>query len=231
MHICVTSIVRDAEPYLERYIRQICALRDCGFAKSAVPTNFQLTLAICEGDSTDGTAIELVRLRRYLPWIQLTHFYHRAKKFGSTDHPDRWRTGAMTWNYLYDKLPECDKVLYVEADLIWEPYVLWSLLSQVSETIPAVSCMVWYQGRFYDSWGHRGLDGKNFSIQQPYHPDLVKSAGTRFKISSAGSVIAMRYDVAKVCRFREADAMIGHDIYDKGFSLWLDPTLGVNHPE
>jgi hypothetical protein len=99
------------------------------------------------------------------------------------------------------------------------------------EQVPAAAPMSMHQaGFFYDTWGHRAAGGR-FLSTPPYHPGLATlPAGNLFKLDSAGSCKVMRGEVAKRCRFSEEDAMLGHDIYAKGFSLWLDPALKVVHP-
>jgi hypothetical protein len=123
-------------------------------------------------------------------------------------------------------------VVYVEADLAWQTDAMLRLISHVKDGIPAVAPMSFMRGTsvFYDTWGHRGMDGGGFTAPRPYHASLEHANGGLVQIKSAGSCMVMRGSVALSCRFAEHDAMLGHAIYEQGFTLWLDPALRVDHP-
>jgi hypothetical protein len=96
----------------------------------------------------------------------------------------------------------------------------------------AVACMSMHDGRFYDVWGHRGLDGYRFTTHPPYHVALERSQSPLVEIMSAGSCVVMRPEVAKVARFGSVDGIVGlgRSIRMKGFTLWLDRRCQVTHP-
>lgn len=228
--IYITSIMRNSTGYLPRYASQVGDLAD-----ALAYAGQRLTVFVAENDSTDGTLAWLEEWARYsadrytvVGW----KLDHGGPAFGSVDDPVRWRNIARTWNKLYDRLApylrDADRVIYVETDLIWSADTMLRLIEH-TRFMPAVAPMSMQGSIFYDTWGHRA-GGKNFQNEPPFHPALVDWRGGLMQLDSAGSCMALRAEVARLCRLSEADAMIGHDIYRHGFSLWLDPTLKVVHP-
>jgi glycosyltransferase involved in cell wall biosynthesis len=232
MEVALTSIVRNGMGYIDRYAHQVGELARLLYENG----EHDLDVYIAEGDSTDGT----------WEWLQgwaakNPHEYgvtaikadHGGPVFGSVDNPTRWQNIARTYNRAFQVtgLHRPDAVIQVESDLIWHPETMRSLLAHL-EQVPAVAPMSMHQrGFFWDIWGHRGMDGDHFTNQPPYYWGLVDlPLGKLMQISSAGSCIVMRGEIAGRCWFDEADAMLGKDIYAKGYSLWLDPSLSVTHP-
>lgn len=223
MHVLLTSIVRNGAGYLDRYIKQTDALREQLHAMA-----WPLTVAVCEGDSTDHTdalLLEYAHTRN----LHVYNYNHGGPAFGSVDNAVRWRNIARTWNYLFNQIAEIHfhALIYVEADLVWQPHTMIRLLRHLDK-VPAVAPMSMLGHAFYDTWGYRAC-GRHFTAWPPYHPGLIDNRGELFRIESAGSCKVMRGEIARQCRFSETDAMLGHDIYAKGYSLWLDPTVSVHH--
>lgn len=234
MKIALTSIVRNGIGYLDRYAQQVDSLARALY----LSREDDLTVYIAEGDSTDGT----------WEWLQSWHqdrrvgdfsvkmikADHGGPVFGSVDDSIRWRNIARTWNKLYRfvGIDRPDATIYIEADLVWDAETMLKLLSHL-ERVPAVAPMSMYHstsGIFYDTWGHRGLDGVHFEPYPPYHSSLEGQGDRLVQISSAGSCKVLRGGIVGQCWFSEVDAMLGHDLYAKGFSLWLDPSSYVVHP-
>lgn len=237
--VAIMSIVRNGSSYLPRYFRQVDALS--GYCELLGMT---VTPWVTEGDSTDDTARVLSQWKH--PHKRLVHYSHGGPAFGSINHPTRWRQIAATWNYMLDRMPEYDRVIYVEADLIWTPETMAALLDQLdADVVHACSPMSFgHDGRFYDTWGHRCL-GDHFIQDYPYHPAIEALAnrdeemlaalgGTSrnglLRIDSAGSCMVMIGRVAQDCRLANEDAMIGHDLKRLGYQLWLNPGVSVWHP-
>ena len=223
----LTSIMRNACGYLDRYLAQVDALNP-----ALAFEGHELWVRTAEGDSTDdsfGRLAEEAMMRRHFGVIKADH---GGPAFGSINNADRWRNIARTWNKLFHSIHDepFDVLIYVEADLIWEPATMLALLEDL-ETVPAVAPMSMHAtGFFYDTWGYRA-GGRNFYSTAPYHSALAAlQPGELLQLDSAGSCKLMRGEVAKKCRFSETDAMLGHDIYAKGYSLWLNPALKVTHP-
>lgn len=231
MIVAMASIVRNAEGYLDRYLRQAGALRELLAARGDT-----LIMRVAEGDSSDNTWARLTEAVRETPGMAVYKLDHEGPHFGSIDDPTRWRNIARTWNRLFDRIKEhdFDALIYVEADLIWEPATMVKLLGRLNETRQPVDIVaplsMHMGGFFYDTWGYR-VAGQRFGPNWPYYPALADLApGEMLRISSAGSCQAMRDEVARRCRFSEQDAMIGHDVNAKGYGFWLDPALQVLHP-
>lgn len=211
----VASAFRNSENYVERYFAQINELR----------THLPVQLRIAEGDSTDDTyaAIE----SHLQDGDELYQIAHGGQPYGSVDTPARWGQIAYVWNTLFDKIVPAGPLVLVEADLIWQPETLLRLVANL-DVVDACAPMSMCGARFYDTWGFRGLDGQMFYGGPPYHPSV---AGLT-EIGSAGSCIAMREAVYDVCRFGATDGIVGFgaDIRKRGFHLYVDPSLSVEHP-
>lgn len=227
MRVMVASITRNGAGYLGRYFAQVRGLR-AALAERGV----RLGVALGEGDSVDQSrALCDGFVRDMGEQSLLVDVSHGGEVFGSVDNPTRWAQIAGCWNRVFETLGDVwfDALIYVEADLIWEPETMVALLDHL-EDVPAVAPMSFHRnGFFYDVWGHRGMDGSHFGPFPPYHGSLAGADGL-VQISSAGSCKVMRGEVARACRFASEDAMLGHSIYERGFSLWVDPRLRVVHP-
>lgn len=215
------SIIRDGASYLPRYFEQLRNLT----------SDYEIGLAICEGDSTDNTVSVLIDLmEKYSFPVYPYQYSHNGPKFGSVDVSQRWFNIAKTWNYMLDncnKLQEYDYFCYMEADLIWNKHTI-DLLVEGLKQFDCVAPMSMLNQIFYDTWGHRAK-GLNFSNYYPYHPDFDKF-DRYMPIESAGSCILMKSEVIKTCRLNLKDAMIGHDIIKNGYSFMLDKSAFVKHP-
>lgn len=222
--LVVASIFRNAEEYIPRYFEQVDALREL------VP----LRLVVAEGDSTDDTLTLLERYARGRDTVLKVD--HGGPEFGSVDNQIRWAQIAYVCNTVLDHLQmkNTDRLIYVESDLIWAPETMLRLYKNL-DTIKACAAMsyVGQSDRFYDIWGHRGLDGERFVPEFPYHPSLARLPDGRLTgIGSAGSCIAVRGEVVNAgVRFSNEDGILGfcRTIRDHG-ALWLDTGAEVFHP-
>lgn len=228
MKIAIASIVRNGASYLPRYFAQVQALRN---ALNQRGDPLISVSAVGQSDDSSWTLMQNFALEMGNESFTMQHV-NSGPVFGSVDHPVRWRHIAQTWNALFARIADrCnyDAMIYVEADLLWKPETMLALLAHL-DNVPAVAPMSFLRaGFFYDTWGHRA-NGSHFGPVPPYHSALMGNNGELVKIDSAGSCKVMWSEVADVCRFSETDAMLGHDIYAKGFSLWLDPLQKVTHP-
>lgn len=228
MDIVIASIVRNGVSYLPRHFGQMEQLRQLLAAQGD-----SLRYAITVGESTDGTH-DWLMTNDGKTRGQIWQHSNSGPVFGSVDDPVRWANIARTWNGMFERLTswQYDALIYVEADLIWQPETMARLLGHL-EYVPAVAPMSMMQQRpdvFYDTWGHRA-SGRHFESFAPYHPSLPQvKPNELMQIESAGSCKVMWQEVAQKCRFNEADAMLGHDIYKHSYSLWLDPAVSVFHP-
>lgn len=223
--ITVGSIFRNSTGYHDRYFDQI--------AKLEAAIGEPVRLVIAEGDSDDGSYPDLYQRTIDREWDRLLKVDHGGRHFGSVDHPQRWAQVALVCNaVMVAAEPSLDgPMIYVESDLIWEPATMIQLLEDLA-VVPAAAPLSMTGGRFYDIWGHRGMDGQPFNTIPPYHPSLDTDAPL-VQIGSAGSCVVMREEVARVARFGENDCIVGlgREIRHKAeASLWLDRRVSVEHP-
>lgn len=218
MSVVIGSIFRDSTGYLDRYFAQVQALAE----------HVSIKLVVAEGDSTDGTFGALADA--LTTDDTLLKVDHGGPKYGSVDHADRWWRIAKVCNAVMAAIPPGMDVIYVESDIIWDASTMLGLLNDLRE-VPAVAPMCFQGERFYDVWGHRGLDGRRFDPWPPYHPALEATTDRLVPIASAGSCIVMRADVAGQVRFGINDCIIGlgRDLQQTG-GLYLDRELHVTHP-
>jgi len=217
--ISVVSIFRDSTGYIDRYIDQVGALEDV--------LGEPVRLVLAEGDSADDTFDKLEMCTR--AGDELFKIDHGGPRYGSVEKVERWRQISYVCNALMGHLRPDGPVIYVESDLMWVPRTMVTLLEDL-EDVPAVAPLSLRGDVFYDTWGHRGIDGVRFRKREPYHADLIHLAPL-VEIGSAGSCVAMRPDVAKLARWGDDDAMVGlgRSIRER-FTLWLDKRVKVHHP-
>jgi glycosyltransferase involved in cell wall biosynthesis len=225
LRIALGSIFRNSEHYVDRYAAQVEALR------AAAPQH-EFRCVLAEGDSTDGTYEALK-----------AHFNgsvfkreHGGPVFGSVESVVRFRQMSWVQDGVLEKiLPDDDVLIYVEADLIWQPETMIKLLEHLKKPgVDLVSPMCWYQNRNYDWWAFRGLDGVYLGPYPPFHISLLQeSPNGLYPLSSSGSCIAMLGNVARNCRFdppQQAIVGFSWNATSKGYKIWLDPKLRVHHP-
>jgi hypothetical protein len=224
VNVAIGSIFRNSEAYAARYARQLAKL------VSAAP-GYAFRLLLVEGDSTDRT------------WEILNDFFpgcvekreHNGLLFGSIDNVIRWKQSSWVWEAVIARVqPDDDAFIYVESDLIWEPRTMLKLLNLLKPGVDVACPMCWSNGRHYDTWGLRGIDGACFGCFYPFHDCLLRrSPNGLYPISSAGSCLVMRGEVARNCHFvPDSLAIVGfcQNVREHGYKLWLAPGLGVNHP-
>lgn len=224
--VILSSIFRDSAAYVDRWVEQVSALNE----------HVPVSVVVAEGDSTDDTRVQLAQAISDADFDgMILHVDHGGPKFGSVIHPQRWAQIARVCNAVAARVSRMigddDAWVYVESDLVWPSETLTALLEGLDEH-PAVAAMSLHprDERFYDIWGHRGLDGVEFTPNPPYHSSLN---GERWvEIDSAGSCFAMRGKWARVARFSDADCIrgIGRTLRSHGGSLWLDTEAVVRHP-
>lgn len=210
----VATVMRDASSYLDRFQEQIDRL---GPRK----------VVVVEGDSTDDTWDRLQPTG-----YTVLKAEHGGPYYPSQDIPMRWRQLAAVCNVALTaavrELEPDEPLVYVESDLIWEPVVIEKLAVHTA-MYPAVTPMSMYHGRFYDTWGYR-KNGTEFPRRPPYFAGW--SDTMMHKIDSNGSCVALSPTAAPVVAFDPHDCFlgIGRSLYANSLSLWLDPTLAVEHP-
>lgn len=229
MIVALGSMFRNSTGYLDRYVDQVFALDNALAANGD-----RLRLILAEGDSLDRTweqlheraavtGIECVILKRE----------HGGPQFGSVNVEQRWRQISFVMDGVLEQIRRSDDAfIWVESDLIWQPATMLRLLDDL-RSVPCATCFSFGEGtrRHYDTWGHRGLDGVGFTQFEPYHADLKPRGLT--EILSAGSVIVCRGDAAYDSHCdpgTEGPVDWCREMRGRGFGLWFDPTVAVEHP-
>lgn len=221
MNIVIGSAFRNSQHYLARYFAQVEALqrRMCRSVR---------VIAV-EGDSADETREVLAQN----PIVELVKYDHGRPWFGSTEAADRMRELSKIGNLIFDHVTKDDDVLvYVESDLIWDAETIGTLITMAinrTESYDVFVPMVFAGENFYDVWGFRGLDGARWAPFHPYHserqPELTE-------LSSAGSCLVMRAEVARAVRIVDDMCLVGwsKDARRKGYRIATHGELRVTHP-
>lgn len=226
MQICVGSIFRTAAGHIPRYAAQVEALR------GADPDNV-VRVALVEGDSSDNSW-EL--LNEAFPGSVVKR-NHGGPEFGSVDSVQRYRQFSLCYEAVLEQVTEQDEVfVYVEGDLIFDAKTIYALIDRLS--IPGVDMVapfIEYQKRLYDIWAMRAPNGDHLGLYPPHHVSLLEDPPNGlYPLSSAGSCIVMKGEVAKRAHFLPAESCVVGFCKDAGrlgYKLFMDPELKVNHPE
>jgi hypothetical protein len=139
MNVATVSIIRDGLGYLERFTAQLAGLRD-----ALALEGHTLRSIVVEGDSTDGTWPALSgAFARHGLTADLGQHAHGGPAFPSIEHPQRWAQVSAVYNAALARLTAADDwVLHVEADLLWAPATLATLLGYLRD-YDAVTPMVY----------------------------------------------------------------------------------------
>lgn len=231
MRVTVTSCMRNATHYIDRYFRQVAGLYDL-----LAERGDRLEALIGEGDSTDPTRQWIVEaFRKYGVPGKLIDTTHGGPMYGSVVDAQRFAQMAYCYNRVWRHIPaDADAVLFVEADLMWKPAAMVALLDALQE-YPAVSpramhregCRLYGTGdvrAWHDTWGFV-YQGEHFTNLPPYHPDLN---GEPLHLDSAGSCIALRGELARSLHFPAEDMVVGMTKMAGGVTLL--PELETSHP-
>lgn len=224
MNITLCSAFRDSTPYLSTYFNQVNAL-DYELHKQG----HKLQMVWGEGDSIDGT-LKMLSGAKFRFRATVVDCTHGGAAIGSVVSEERFKQLGYVGQCIWSAIPDnSDAVVWVESDLLWQPATLAGLIDNLEE-YPAISPMVmldragWGSGvNFYDTFVFR-KDGTHFTHRKPYHPGYV--ADRPFQVDSAGSVLAMRGDIAKRIVVDERVLLgVCAQIYEMGESVWVNPTL------
>ncbi len=223
MNIVIGSAFRNSSMNAPRYFERVAALRDLIDTES-------IRVVAVEGDSTDNTREALVMAAKYhrIP-IDLRTCNHGGPVFGSTEQPERMVALSKVGNEIFNGVTAEDDVLvYVESDLLWLPPAICNLIRYAmhpERTYDVFAPLAMAGAAFYDIWGFRGLDGKRWgSIPPNMHPDVTRAraAGEGFvEVSSVGSCLVMRSEVALKCRIRNDYCLVGwcEDARSQGYRI------------
>ena len=232
MRVAVLAAHRNTASRCHEWIARVGALRDwyehSGYSVRAVAG---------EGDSVDDTRNVLAE-KAVLAGLDLeiVDTTHNGPYFGSCEDPQRLRQLSFVFNTMLDELRSTDDiVVYAENDLLWTPTMMSALIDHAANRTGGfdVYCPFILIGdgeQFYDIWGFRGLDGGRWGPFKPYHNELNGAHFT--EVSSAGSCLAMRAEVARECRIKDDMALVGwcEDVRNHGYRIAACSDLVVRHP-
>lgn len=218
--IGVFSIFRDSPTgYINAYLTRADKLQ--------AATRHTLQFHLIEGDSRDNLVFSYIQS---MCFKRENFFPHKSDTglpyLGSTVHPTRFACLANTINPILDKIEKdnYDFIMFLDSDLI-PPSNLVDLL--LTNGVDMVSPLIMAGPSFYDIWGYRHPDGRNFgpSISWIKTPELIR-------LQSAGGCILFKGDVLKLSRLTKEEAIVGFckEAGYAGYQLWLDPTIVVYHP-
>lgn len=233
MNIAIGSAFRDTPQWrAARYFDRIAALRD-----HAGP-NHSVRVIAAEGDSADDTR---QRLRAEAARCRLSVAFPEcstgAPYFGSVEDPARMQALSVVGNAIFAAvLPEDDVLVYVENDIAWTPHDIGSLIDAAvsrMDHLDVIAPLVMAGEAFYDVWGFRGLDGSRFAPFHPYHGSFGArlAEGQPLEVSSVGSCLVMRGEVARSSRIRSGGALVDWcaDARAQGFRIGVWPSFRVQH--
>lgn len=247
MNTAVVSAFRNSSlGHVRRWASQCASLR----AHLRTLHYCAVHVSAIEGDSSDnGATVKYLREECAHNNLahNITHLNHGRPHYGSVEHPDRMSSLSKVNTAMLDSIAvNDDVVVYVESDLVWDAATIGQLISLLlSQTkFQVVAPMVFAGDLFYDVWGHRGLDGERFSPFPPYHSSLARRDSARYftsdpnhsddllEVSSAGSCLIMRGDVARTVRITDNGALVGwcKSARDLGHRIAVAPELVVRHP-
>jgi len=185
-----------------------------------------------EGDSIDDTRFRLCEhLRSCGKPATLVVYEHGGPHYGQVISRERFTQRAACKNAGLSYVEEtADAVIYVEGDLIWEAMDLMKMVAQLRPGVDVIAPSVWAGEAFYDIWGFRDLTGERFTSGAPYSTSLCLDGLT--EISTAGSCLVMRGEVARACRATDEEEIVGFckDATSRGFHIYADWQTRIFHP-
>jgi hypothetical protein len=224
VNIVIASAFRNASAYIARYRTQVGAL--CPALRSA---GHAPRLLLTYGVSEDDTGALLMADGWPAPCRLLANL-DGGPMFGSIDTRERWSQLARVWNALLAEVEvDADIFMLVESDLQWDAETIVRVMGHLGDGIDGCTAMVRFEGRFYDTFGHR-RDGVRFSTHPPYH-SLFPSSGL-MEMDSGGSLWIVKATYARGAHFSDEQGIVGwcNNMRAIGAHLWLDTDAWIEHP-
>jgi hypothetical protein len=223
VNVVFGSAFRNSEHSVRYYMKRIRSYIN------ATPEHNVRVIAV-EGDSTDGTRLELARSRDDVS-LDLHTCNHGQRVFGSTEEPDRLKALSMVGNAILSGVtPQDDVLVYIESDLMWEASTINILVAAAASRFHGFDVfapMIMAGRAFYDIWGFRKA-GVRFGPFFPYH-GLLDHSKPVDEVDSVGSCLVMRGEIARQCRILNDYCLVGlcEDIRNHGYRIGVMPSLQV----
>lgn len=220
-NVTLVSACRDSESLIRPFVERIAHL--------AWPVA-QVRVAICEGDSVDGTWARLAAWADVDRRVSLVQRHTGQPRYGSVVDANRFRVLAEVFNAALDlvNLAWSDYVLFVPFDIEYGPQLLRRLMAH---QVDMVSPLTWMGGIFYDTWAltKGGSHWHNFDrawADANLGRELIE-------LDTVGGTCLMRVEVLRDgCRYtaEEVDRGLSRQAKARGYRLWVDPATSVYHP-
>jgi hypothetical protein len=183
--ILILTPVKDATPFLDQYVRNICAL--------SYPAE-RISLGFLEGDSRDDTYTDLEsRLQALRAHFHSVGLWQRSFGFRLPPGLPRWtealqlprRTAlAKARNHLLSRaLVDEDWVLWIDVDVVEYPHDIIERLLATGKDIVHPHCVCEYGGASFDlnAWADRGHR----------HMDDLRNRGELVRLDSVGGTMLL----------------------------------------
>lgn len=237
--VIVITPFRNTARNLDRYFSQLKSLSDL-LAESYT----QLFLIALEGDSIDRTK-DIIQAKSEYHSIPLTliDVSHGQMSWKSVEDVRRLEAMSSIMNRGLEEASKIvsedgsDVVVWLMSDIEYNAESLAEMIEDVGtkaegvDDIYAPVVLVSGTERFYDTWAYRHK-GERFKQTYPYFDgfDAPDSGHHIFEITSAGTCLVMRAEVAKQCRANKDEAVsFCQDARDKGYRIWLAKYCNVYH--
>ena len=226
-NVTIVTPVRERANALPGYFHRIEKIR------AAYGEN-SLRLVVVEGDSMDATRSVVADWVAGRWWAELSLCDTGLPLFGSVVDPVRFRGLATVFNHGLQRVHGdwTDYAMLLPVDVSVTPDDFCRLVQRaVSLALNVVSPFVFQGLAFYDIWAFVGLDGVPFWGFPPsmtgalygQQPVQMSSVGGAMLFSKAVLRAGVRYDLGDV------DRGFCRAAREKGFSVWADPTVMVEH--
>lgn len=236
--VIVITPFRNTARNIDRYFSQLKSLSNL-LAESFT----QLFLIALEGDSVDRTK-DIIQAKSEYHSIPLTliDVSHGQMSWKSVEDVRRLEAMSSIMNRGLDEASKIatdnsDIVVWLMSDIEYNAESLAEMIEDVGteaegvDDIYAPVVLVSGTERFYDTWAYRHK-GERFRQSYPYFDgfDAPDSGHHIFEITSAGTCLVMRAEVAKQCRANKDEAVsFCQDARDKGYRIWLAKYCDVYH--
>lgn len=190
----------------------------------------RLRMAVCEGDSVDGTWAALQAWAAVDRRVSLIQHHTGQQRYGSIVDANRFRNLARVFNAALEivDLSWSDYVLFVPFDIDYGSQLLRRL---VAHNVDMVSPLTWMGPIFYDTWAlsKNGLHWHNFDRQWAD----THLGQQLLELDTVGGTVLMRAEILRAgCRYtpEEVDHGLSKAARALGYRLWVDPSTSVYHP-
>lgn len=227
MRVCVGSMLRDAEPYLDTFLRQ-CDELERLFEAWGDECRFVFALNDCV-DRTPQIVQEWAQGRH----VTIEYRNDGCPYYPSVDRPERWRHLAWVQNAVLDRIDyvDDDVFVWVESDLLINPSDVGALVEQLSARRPVLApLLMGLNGQFYDTHG-TSVGGVKFRKKAPFHECLEGDPEYVEADSSGGCFVALA-SVASEARCTPEEGYVGYckTLVGKGYPWTLACRYKVVHP-